>query len=404
MKRCGRYGIAVVLAVAGLFTAPASSADPGRPPVPAQDPFYAQPESFEGLSMGQVVDSRPVSVGVIPTSAQFSSWQVKYVSQDTKGKPWTTMATIIRPTGGSGPAKLLAFLPWIDVLDTACNPSYQLRTDYSYVASSGMIGEMTNLSAALERGWTVVVPDYLGPENHFAAGYVEGRNTLDGIRAALSFAPAGLAGDTPVGVFGYSGGSRGAEFAAELAEGYAPELDIVGTAAGGLPTDMAATSAFINGGPFAGINYQAAFGLARAYPELNIAAFFADPNFERTLASMCQVQTLASYPFTWMQDRTVDRAWPLGEPKVTAVLETLKAGRYGTPNAPLYLFMAEQDQIAITANTDALIADYCARGVPVSYIKYPGTEHVSAETVGSGAALDWLADRLDGIPATTTCS
>ncbi|MFC9995459.1 lipase family protein [Nocardia sp. NPDC127526] len=354
--------------------------------------------------MGQVVDSRPITVSTVPTSAQLTSWQVKYVSQDTKGRPWTTMATIIKPAAAwSGPPKLLAFLPWIDVLDTACNPSYQLRTDYAYLASTGMIGEMVNLGAALDRGWTVVVPDYLGPENQFAAGYVEGRSTLDGIRAALNFAPAALPADTRTAIFGYSGGSRGAEFAAELAPGYAPELNLVGTAAGGLVADMGASAALMNGGLFAGINYQASFGLARAYPELNLPSYFLDPHFERELATMCQAQVLATYPFTYVQDRTVDRVWPLGDPNVVAVLDTLKAGRYGTPNSPVYLWMAGEDQIAITPNTRALVSDYCTRGVPVTYVEYPGTEHVSAETAGSGAALDWIADRLNGIPASTTC-
>ncbi|MFC9994106.1 lipase family protein [Nocardia sp. NPDC127526] len=38
-----------------------------------------------------------------------------------------------------------------------------------------------------------------------AAGYVEGRNTLDGIRGAVNFDPAGLTADDPIALFGYSG-------------------------------------------------------------------------------------------------------------------------------------------------------------------------------------------------------
>lgn len=394
----------MVSAAAGLLGSPHGYADPGQPPVPAQDPFYNQPTSLRGAAMGQIVDSRPIQVRDLPTATPFTAWQVKYVSQDTKGKPWTTMATIIRPNNRSGAPKLLAFQPWIDSLDTRCNPSYQLRAGFAYMASTGMAGETLNLATAIDKGWTVVIPDYLGPENQFAAGYVEGRGTLDGIRAALNFAPAGLDPDTQVALFGYSGGARGTEFAAELAADYAPELNIVGAAAGGLPTDMAATAETINSGFFAGINYSSAFGLARAYPELNLASVFADPQLERDISGMCQVEILSTYPFTTVQDKTIDRVWPLGDPEVVAVLDTLKAGHYGTPNAPLYLFSAADDQIAVTSETRRLVADYCGRGVQLTYVEYPGTEHVTAETAGSGQALDWIADRFAGLPAPTTCS
>ncbi|MBL1074826.1 hypothetical protein JK358_10515 [Nocardia sp. 2] len=395
-RRMIRSLVAAFAIAAGFTSMPAGHADPGVPPVPALDPFYTQPDSLRGAAMGQVVDSRPITLTGVSTKNPVRAWQVKYVSQDTKGNPWTTMAVVIKPDVAGAPTKLVSFQPWIDALDTRCNPSYQLRAGIPYLLSTGMIAENGNLATFLDRGYTVVVSDYLGPQNQFAAGYVEGRNTLDGIRAALNFAPAGLRGtDTPVGLFGYSGGARGTEFAAELAADYAPELNIVGSAAGGLPTDMGKSAEIMNGGPFGGINFSASYGLARAYPELNIPALFTDPGLEPAISGMCQTQILSSYPFTPMQSKTVNGVWPLGVPGVTEVLDTLEAGTYGTPNAPLYLFMADYDEIAYTPGTDALVADYRNRGVDVTYVKIPGTEHVTAESAGSPAAIDWVAARLD---------
>ncbi|MEV6770212.1 lipase family protein [Nocardia sp. NPDC051030] len=395
-RRMVRSFVACLTVAAGFAGIPQVQADPGMPPLPAQDPFYAQPDSLRGMGMGQVVDSRPIALTGVSAQAPLSAWQVKYVSQDTKGKPWTTMATVIKPSVPNPQAKLVSFQPWIDALDTRCNPSYQLRAGVPYQASTGMIAENGNLATFLDHGYTVVVPDYLGPENQFAAGYVEGRATLDGIRAAENFAPAGLNGNaTPVGLFGYSGGARGTEFAAELAADYAPELKIVGSAAGGLPTDMGRSAEVMNGGPFGGINFSASYGIARAYPELNIPAYFNDPGLLPALSGMCQTQILGSYPFVPMQSKTVNGVWPLGDPQVQAVLDTLKAGHYGTPNAPLYLFMAEHDEIAVTEGTDALVDEYHRRGVDVTYVKYPGTEHVIAESVGSPAAITWVVDHLN---------
>ncbi len=48
---------------------------------------------------------------------------------------------------------------------------------------------------------------------------------------------------------GYSGGSIATEFASEEAPKYAPKLDIVGVAEGGVPVDFFHNLAYINGSP-----------------------------------------------------------------------------------------------------------------------------------------------------------
>ncbi|MTL15329.1 hypothetical protein GL307_28385, partial [Nocardia seriolae] len=365
------------------------------PPVPAADSFYAQPPSAAGLAMGEVVDSRPVVVRDVPARTALESWQVKYASQDSQGRPWTTVATILKPVGGARTDRLVAFDPWIDALDSRCNPSYQLRAGAGYLASTGMITEIIDLAFLLDRGYTVVVPDYLGPENQFTAAYVEGRNTLDGIRAALNFAPAGLSAATPVGMFGYSGGARGTEFAAELAAAYAPELNLAGTVAIGLPADITNSGWRMNESLFAGIDLVSAFGRARAYPELKLPQMFVDPDLGRQVGEMCNAELMARYAFADGRDMTVGGRWPLADPQVAAVVSTLRAGALGTPNAPLYLAVGSGDEVALPEDNDRLAADYRARGVDLTYVKVPGAEHITSNAVAAGPAIDWLASRLD---------
>ena len=124
---------------------------------------------------------------------------------------------------------------------------------------------------ALGRGWAVVVPDFEGPRNPYTAGRMAGHATLDGIRAARRFPPAGLAADGPVGLWGYSGGGQATAWAAEMQPTYAPELAISGVAAGGVPPDLEQVARQIDGGLFSGIYFAAAVGLSREYPELRIA-------------------------------------------------------------------------------------------------------------------------------------
>lgn len=72
---------------------------------------------------------------------------------------------------------------------------------------------------------TMVTADHEVPEYQWIAGVNSGHGVLDAIRAAQHSAPAGL------GV--YSGGALASQWANELASSYAPELNIVGVAAGG---------------------------------------------------------------------------------------------------------------------------------------------------------------------------
>lgn len=389
--------LACAVLAAGSFTAVGAAVPPipGAPPPPSEDPFYAQPSSLAGRGMGEVLDSRPIALRDVPAREPLTSWQVKYVSQDSKGVPWTTVATIIRPAGGARLAKLVAFDPWIDALDARCNPSYQMRAGAGFMASSGMLTEMINLGVLLDRGFTVVVPDYLGPRNQFTASYVEGRNTLDGIRAALNFAPAGLSASAPVGMFGYSGGARGTEFAAELAAEYAPELNLVGTVVIGVPVDISNSGWRMNKTLFTGIDVSSAFGLDRAYPELGLAAMFTDPDLARKVSAMCDVEVQATYAFADGHDMTVGRRWPLADPKVAEVVASLRAGRLGTPRAPLYLAVGENDEVSLPEDNDELAADYRGRGVDLTYVEVPGVEHISSSAVASPAAIEWLTAHLD---------
>ena len=121
-----RIGLFVAaLAIAGIVSPADAAAEP--PPLPADDPFYTQPESLSGKAMGEVVDSRPVTLPGFSAAVPYSAWQLKYVSQNTKGVPWTTMAIVLRPETRVEPPVLISEQLWIDSLNARCNPSYTLR-------------------------------------------------------------------------------------------------------------------------------------------------------------------------------------------------------------------------------------------------------------------------------------
>src|SRR6266487_2199029 len=196
---------------------------------PADDPFYRVSENLEAFCPGEVLDGRPVEVRSLRRLVKADAWQVKFRSTDTRGAAVSGVTTVMIPrrsfTGSVRP--MLAYQCAIDSLGAAADPSYTLR--------HGNQKELPLMARALRRGWAVVTTDYTGPRHAFGVGLVAARFVLDGIRAAIAFEPAGFDAATPIGLWGYSGGAQATLCAAEQHPTYAPELNIVGAAAGGIP-------------------------------------------------------------------------------------------------------------------------------------------------------------------------
>ncbi|MFE3230243.1 lipase family protein [Nocardia sp. NPDC059228] len=99
-----------------------------------------------------------------------------------------------------------------------------------------------------------------------------GYAALDGVRAAEGFAPLGLSGtDTPVAAAGYSGGSIGTRWAAQVQPTYAPEIRLVGVAMGGWTAPIGPYLESLDSGPFSGFLPSLLPGMMRADPRLAAA-------------------------------------------------------------------------------------------------------------------------------------
>src|SRR5204863_7064115 len=120
------------------------------------------------------------------------------------------------------------------------------------------------ISWYLSQGDIVTIPDFEGTHLDWMTGHESGYGALDAIRATEAYLRIGP--DTKVGLSGYSGGAVAADWASELAPAYAPKLNIVGVAEGGIPANYFNHFAYMNGTD----EYSAAIpgellGLSRAY-------------------------------------------------------------------------------------------------------------------------------------------
>ncbi|MEU7043974.1 lipase family protein [Streptomyces varsoviensis] len=349
---------------------------------------------------GDLVSSAPTVFRPLPHQPTATrAWHIEYRSTTAKGAPNTVSGTVIVPADGrTRPRPLVTYAVGTVGLADSCAPSAGFPRGTTVEA--GLIQLLTM------RGWAVAVTDYEGlgtPGDHtYTVGPAEGRAVLDAARAAQRLPGAGLSEATPVGIMGYSQGGQAAGWAAELHAGYAPELRVKGTAAGGVPADLLAVAAHHHGSTGAGAVLMSAIGQNAAFPELRLDTYLNERGrrYADFMKRNCVAIDTASGLFREMSEVTVRD--PLRQPDW---IRALHASDLGTraPDRPVYLYHGTADHLIPYAIGERLRADWCARRATLAWRPIPLGEHVMGAIAGSVPAADWLADRFAGRPPRDDC-
>jgi secretory lipase len=338
-----------------------------------------------------VLDARPVEVRGFRRVVSADAWQVKFRSTDTRGAAVSGVTTAIVPRRPfKGPVRpLLSYQCAIDSLGAAGDPSYTLRRGN---------GELPFMARALRRGWAVATTDYTGPRHAFAAGLLAARFVLDGIRAVIAFEPVGFGAATPIGLWGYSGGAQATLGAAEQHPGYAPELSIVGAAAGGItvdPTTMTGTFEDVyDGSLLSGVPLGAIIGISREYPDVDLTGAL-NPQGKALVASAAEMtveELFMSFPFLhWGDYLTVPSV--LDIPGLRAAFEANRLGQ-AAPRTALYLYHGVHEQNLPIADADRFVETYRRLGADVTYKRVRFGEHITVTLTGVPGALRFLSERF----------
>lgn len=413
LLRAGRFGRAALALLACLLCACGSSSGGGStppppddplavpfPPTPETDPFYAQPDPMPDVAPGTLLKSRaitlaPIAGAPLPNPA----WHLQYMTRDVNDRPLAAVTTVVQPLTPPvvGPAPLVSYQFAYNSLGNQCTPSKTLAggTDNGNVQGE-TLAWLPGLTA---QGWTMNFPDFEGPYNAYGAGKLAGQAVLDSIRAALSFEPLGLNEQTPIGLWGYSGGALATSWAASLHPAYAPELEIVGAASGGTPADVFGVVQAAENSPFFGLIFTAIVGTNRAYPEL-IPDHILNDAGRAAVESVKDACVGDGGPSGELADYTTV-ANPYDTPGALSVWPKVtlpQAGR--TPVIDMYLYHEILDELVPIAGTDALVAAWCADGAHVSYQRSLTGEHVAGVASGAPLAIAYLVSRLTGAPVT----
>lgn len=248
--------------------------------VPATARAAADSEAGQAAARpGDIVSTAPSAFHPLPGQpTNTKAWKILYNSTTADGAPNVVSGTVIVPQDGrTGPRPLITYAVGTVGLGDSCAPSNNLP--YGTAMEANLIQQLTL------RGWAVVVTDYEGLGTPACTPTPSarpcGHAMLDAARAATRLPEAGLAANTAVGIMGYSQGGQASSWAAELQGSYAPELQVKGTATGGVPADLLKVADFNNGSYGSGLIFMAAAS-TRTPPSRSSTSTPTSPRPERS--------------------------------------------------------------------------------------------------------------------------
>lgn len=398
------------LLIAVLVASPSIGAS--APSSPRHDAFYrySGKPRLSRIPPGTVLKERAVQVALGTNATPITAEQLLYRTTGQRGRPTVTVTTVLQPMPASGRPRIVEYLSFYDGLAPRCDPSFTLTGGDPGGASEQQAEEEELLiSWYLGNGFVVTVPDFEGTRLDWMAGRESGYGALDGIRATESYLHA--ASSTKVGLSGYSGGAMAADWASELAPSYAPRLNLVGVAEGGIPVNYVHLFRYVDGTD----EYSAAIpgmllGLARAYG-IKLRHYLSGygARVVRQEARGCLASAFGRYPGLTMHRLVKPRYGSVL--RIRALVRLLRQqtmGRVrGHPTAPLFMAVGNADGrgdgVMSADDVRSLAREYCAQGVQVKFSEYRGARHEDAGAFFEPQTVPFLQARFAGVPFSGNC-
>ncbi|HEV2766610.1 MAG TPA: alpha/beta fold hydrolase [Acidimicrobiales bacterium] len=378
----------------GLVAPPGSGSEPELEAAAGELPTDVRsvPDPLPGGEPGDLVALAERSTPEVPADAR--AWDVLHLSEGVDGRP-TAVSGVVYAPGGMAPEEGRPVLSWghgtVGLADD-CAPS-----------RAGVV--VPGLAELLDAGYVVAATDYEGlgtPGPHpYLVGVSAGRSVLDAARAAGRIDGAG-AGDRVV-VAGHSQGGHAALFAGQLASRYAPELDLLGVV-GSAPAAELSTllRSAVPITPAFGLVASAVYAYGSVYDDLDLAEALTPAALERidVVEQQCLQGVTEAFsdqpPAAWLVANPVDlEAWERrieeNEPGSAAV------------SAPVLVVQGTNDFIVLASSTQTAIERMCAGGNTVDYREYPRTGHGDILVQSGPDVLAWVAERVAGVDARSSC-
>ena len=391
--------------------------------------FYMPPEQLPSAP-GSLIRQEPMALNVTvpnfdgpwPGTAERFMYTSVNSNKETVAVTGFAMEPIA-PWTGEGPRPTIVIGSGTIGQGDQCAPSRlapgMLGLDLQQ-PSLGINYELLFANLMLRDGVRVVMTDYMGlgtPGVHTFMNRVDqGHAMLDAARVV----PALTGEQSPVGFWGYSQGGGAAAAAAELAESYAPELDVRGTYAGAPPADLEVVAGAVDRNLIVGVLGYTINGLMEAHPESqgHVEEIISPMGEEvlNTTRTQCIGDSIISYgalgathpsPSSLMtKDGRTIQEHIRSNPTLKAMVDRQLIGTM-KPNAPVLVVNNTNDD-AIPHDQAAALADrWAALGADVDFRSMPlpallprfAVGHAGPMPLGFVDAKNWLVGQFNGVDA-----
>ena len=326
------------------------------------------------------------------------------------------------PWPGRGPRPLIVYGPGTQGQGDQCAPSRQFNQGlhWSPYLDLAVNYEGAFVNTMVNRGFAVLMTDYeglgtIGVTHTYVNRLSQGHAMLDAARVARKLPNTSLTPDGPVAFWGYSQGGGAAASAAELAPAYAPELDVVGTYAGAPPADLAELIRYADGSALVGVIGYALNSVMQSYPEaeakIRSVLTPRGEDFVNKTKDQCVAESIAKFMFRHLQpyfSHPIDEL--MADPGFRGLFDLQRLGTL-RPNAPVLINSNRYDPLVPWTAAVQLGWDWCAKGADVEFrtneeppfLNKLVINHALPMAVDGEPALQWIADRFNGVPSTPNC-
>jgi len=345
---------------------------------------------------GTVLDARPV-----PAPQPFArAWKIRYVSTGLDGAPIAVSGDVIAP---AGPGKNRPVVAW-------AHPTSGIAKDCAPSLRGPGFSWTSGLKDALAHGYVVTATDYpgLGSDgmHPYLVGISEARAVIDSVRAAHNLRVTGAG--TRYIPWGHSQGGHASLWTAQIAHAYAPDLELVASAAAAPPTDL-----------YDIVRYHVDKNgnrILAAYTLKSWSVVYAAPL--APILDAASIRKLDVVAKTCIQTKLDTYRALLGNVLLGAKVLSEKLHRNPTWNAlfakntpalapagtPYFIAQGSEDRIVPPATTARYAQRLCDTKHPLAYLRLPGGGHVSTGDDSASAAVAWMADRFAGKAPRNDCA
>ena len=314
-----------------------------------------------------------------------------YASESLRGEPIVVTGVVAVPATPAPPDgyPVIAWAHGTTGIADVCAPS---------IEGAEAIPAVSELVGA---GYVVTATDYEGlgtPGRHpYIAGDSEARGVIDSVRAAGQLDGVELSGR--YAVWGHSQGGHAAMFSLDIADDWAPELDLVGVVAGAPPSQFGLLYAALLASPFRYYLPMAAAGLNAAYGDdaAPLDEVIAPDRLDLValVDEGCDIGARSAgvdFDAALLADPATVPAW-------ATLLDDNDPGRFTEPSeAPLLVIHGGNDEQIPVAASALMFDQLCTIGQDETRWVYPGQGHAEVVAPSFADMLTWIDHRFAGDP------